>query len=31
MGGGPALMYAAETLKAWDDMAAEHTNKLVLK
>lgn len=31
MGGGPALMYAAETLKAWDDMAAEHTNKLSLK
>jgi AhpD family alkylhydroperoxidase len=22
MGGGPALMYAAETLKAWDTMAA---------
>jgi AhpD family alkylhydroperoxidase len=22
MGGGPALMYSAETLKAWDDMAA---------
>lgn len=21
MGGGPALMYSAETLKAWDDMA----------
>ncbi len=21
MGGGPALMYAAEALKAWDDMA----------
>lgn len=22
MGGGPALMYTAEALKAWDDMAA---------
>ena len=22
MGGGPALMYAAETLKAWDEFAA---------
>ncbi len=22
MGGGPALMYSAETLKAWDDLAA---------
>jgi AhpD family alkylhydroperoxidase len=31
MGGGPALMYAAETLKAWDDMAVEHANKLALK
>lgn len=24
MGGGPALMYAAETLKAWEDMAPAH-------
>ena len=31
MGGGPALMYAAETLKAWDDMAAEYAHKLALK
>lgn len=23
MGGGPALMYAAETLKAWDTMGSE--------
>lgn len=23
MGGGPALMYAAKTLEAWDQMAAE--------
>ncbi len=28
MGGGPALMYAAETLKAWDDMAAKHAKKV---
>ena len=25
MGGGPSLMYAAETLKAWDTMAEGHT------
>ena len=24
MGGGPSLMYAAETLKAWDTMAEAH-------
>ncbi len=26
MGGGPALMYAAEALKAWDSMAPTPTN-----
>ena len=25
MGGGPALMYTAEALKAWDTMAEAHT------
>lgn len=29
MGGGPALMYSAETLKAWDDMVAEHAHKVI--
>ena len=25
MGGGPALMYAAEALKAWDSMASQYS------